>query len=81
MPIFDFIYIDGDHSASAVLEDAVLAFAHLKKGGIMIFDDYEWTGMSSEQERPKMAVDAFVAIYADKLTVINRGYQLAIKKV
>ena len=80
LPMFDFVYIDGDHSAASVLEDAVLSFAHLKKGGLLIFDDYAWTGMPREQDRPKMAIDAFVAIYADKLTVVNVGYQVAIKK-
>eukprot|EP00633_Aureoumbra_lagunensis_P007093 CAMPEP_0197306962 /NCGR_PEP_ID=MMETSP0891-20130614/4347_1 /TAXON_ID=44058 ORGANISM="Aureoumbra lagunensis, Strain CCMP1510" /NCGR_SAMPLE_ID=MMETSP0891 /ASSEMBLY_ACC=CAM_ASM_000534 /LENGTH=396 /DNA_ID=CAMNT_0042789867 /DNA_START=60 /DNA_END=1247 /DNA_ORIENTATION=+ len=37
---FDFIYIDGDHSSSQVLTDAVLAFRLLRTGGIMAFDDY-----------------------------------------
>ena len=39
---FDFIYIDSDHSPTAVLADAVLAWPLLKVGGVMIFDDYLW---------------------------------------
>ena len=39
---FDFIYIDGDHTAPAVLTDACMAWPLLKKGGIMLFDDYLW---------------------------------------
>jgi len=41
-PTFDFIYIDGDHTAEGVLQDAVLAWRLLKAGGIMAFDDYLW---------------------------------------
>ena len=37
---YDFIYIDGSHLAKNAMEDGVLAFPLLKKGGIMIFDDY-----------------------------------------
>jgi predicted O-methyltransferase YrrM len=39
---YDCIYIDGSHKASDVLEDAVLSKLLLKKGGIIIFDDYVW---------------------------------------
>lgn len=36
---FDIIYIDGNHESKYVLEDAVLSFKKLKKGGWLIFDD------------------------------------------
>ena len=38
---FDLIYIDGNHEPQYVLEDAVLAFRKLKRGGHLVFDDYE----------------------------------------
>ena len=38
----DFIYIDGNHFAKYVLEDAVLSWGLLKYDGYMIFDDYGW---------------------------------------
>jgi len=38
---YDLIYIDGDHNACGVLEDAVLAWRLLSTGGILLFDDYE----------------------------------------
>ena len=37
---YDVIYIDGDHNACSVLEDAILAWRLLKIGGILLFDDY-----------------------------------------
>ena len=39
---FHFIYIDGDHSSSAVYNDAIKSFELLLIDGIMIFDDYLW---------------------------------------
>ncbi|MDD5651733.1 MAG: class I SAM-dependent methyltransferase, partial [Candidatus Nanoarchaeia archaeon] len=38
--LFDLIYIDGDHNACGVLEDAVMAWKLLKENGILLFDDY-----------------------------------------
>ena len=71
---YDFIYIDGDHTASSVIEDAILSFSLLKKGGIMIFDDYEW-------DDPKRAIDAFLSIYADKINVLFISTQVYIEKI
>ena len=42
---YDIIYIDGDHTAEAAFKDGVNSFPLLKKGGIMIFDDYLWVGL------------------------------------
>jgi predicted O-methyltransferase YrrM len=78
---YDFIYIDGDHKASSVIEDAVLSFPLLKKGGIMIFDDYLWFQMKKHIDNPKPAIDAFLEIYADKITILYKGYQVIVEKL
>lgn len=77
---FDFIYIDGSHTAPDVLTDACMAFGLLKSGGVMLFDDYLWNDMPGLKNRPKIAVDAFTAIFADKASIVMIGYQLAIIK-
>lgn len=82
---YDFIYIDGDHHAASVLEDAVLAFPLLKKGGILLFDDYHW-GEHIINGRlnlnvPRPAIDAFVSIYADKFEIIGTGGQIMLRKL
>lgn len=78
---FDIIYIDGDHSAPAVLTDAVLSWLLLKEGGILIFDDYKYKlQVSSPAKRPLISVEAFVgcfneyvdSIYADKQYIIRK---------
>ena len=78
---FDFIYIDGSHQAKDVLMDACMAFNMLRKGGIMLFDDYLWDDMSGVLHRPKIAVDAFVNIFADQCKVSVVGYQQGITKL
>ena len=78
---YDFIYIDGDHKASSVIEDAILSFSLLKKGGIMIFDDYMWFEMKKYIDNPKIAIDAFLEIYADKITILYKNCQVIIEKL
>lgn len=45
--MFDIIYIDGNHDAPFVLEDAVVSFKKLKSGGWLIFDDVTWDGVNA----------------------------------
>lgn len=78
--IFEFIYIDGSHQAKDVLTDACMAWQVLAPGGIMVFDDYVWGDPRDILHRPKIAIDAFVNIFAEDLTVVHSGYQLVVKK-
>lgn len=82
---FDLVYVDGSHQAPDVLADAVLAFMLLRKGGLMIFDDYLWSehlpGGRDPLRMPKPAIDAFVNVNLRKLTVIGAPlYQLYVRK-
>lgn len=83
---FDLIYIDGSHQAPDVLSDAVLAFMLLRRGGLLIFDDYLWSmegaGQQDFYQLPKPAIDAFVNIYQRKISVIGAPlYQLYVRKL
>lgn len=73
----DFIYIDGDHRAEAVLRDAENAWLLLKPEGILAFDDYLWT---DQEDTPKKAVDTFIAKHWHELDVLHHGYQVWIQK-
>ncbi len=80
-PIFDFIYVDGSHTAPDVLEDAILAWRLLKPNGIMIFDDYAWDAYKSEPEKnPRLAIDSFLAVMKGKYELLHKDYQVAIRK-
>ena len=77
---YDHIYIDGSHTAYDTLADAILSFTLLKRGGVITFDDYGWTGSQVPQECPKLGIDSFLNVYAGQYEVIYKGYQLKIKK-
>jgi len=77
---FDFIYIDGSHIAKDVLTDACMSWPLLKKGGIMVFDDYLWGDMTKPNHVPKPAIDAFVNIFIEELKVTHVGYQFIVRK-
>lgn len=81
-PYFDFVYVDGDHAASAVLADALNAFRLLKPGGLMAFDDYQWKPYEGAPptECPGLAIDAFTACYHDQLDILEAGLQVWIRK-
>jgi predicted O-methyltransferase YrrM len=78
---YDFIYIDGSHNAVNVLEDAVLAWPLLKKGGLLTFDDYGWSGNPDPINRPKIAIDSFLAIFRKYHRLIRKDYQVTIEKL
>lgn len=80
---FDFIYVDGSHRAKDVLADAVLSWILLKKGGLMVFDDYLWNVFERDiKSAPKMAIDSFVNCYFDEIRILRtpQNYQLCILK-
>jgi hypothetical protein len=72
---FDIIYIDGNHEAPYVLEDAVLAYKKLAPGGWLIFDDFTWDGV-------RKGFDCFYTTYGPFLenpTVVP-GLQCIVQK-
>lgn len=79
---FDGIYVDGSHDAPDVLSDAVLAWRHLRSGGVMIFDDYTWRHPASDvgRVRPGVAIDGFLAAFVTRLSVLHIGEQVIIRK-
>jgi len=76
---FDMIYVDGGHRAANVLMDAMLSWRLLKPDGLIIFDDYRWEMDKAPAERPQIAIDLFLEAYADRITVLHRGYQVAVR--
>jgi predicted O-methyltransferase YrrM len=77
---YDFIYIDGDHMPQAFMMDALLSWELLKPGGIMAIDDYGWTHPRGVRYNPAAAIDMFVSMYSEHLTVLEKGWQVWIRK-
>jgi predicted O-methyltransferase YrrM len=78
--LFDFIYIDGSHTAPDVLTDACMAWPLLKPKGLMVFDDYMWGNPRDVLHRPKLSIDAFTNIFGETAEIIHVGYQLVVRK-
>ena len=77
---FDFIYIDGDHTAKAVAQDAIYAWNILKPTGILAFDDYLWGRDYPEHTTPKPAIDNFLEEHKGQYKLLVDSYQIWIQK-
>lgn len=71
---FDFIYIDGDHSAQGIQSDTSLSWPLLKPGGVMALDDVL---LNDETE---LANRKFIESVKNESTIIDDGYQIWLRK-
>ncbi len=80
--MFDFIYIDGSHTAYDVLQDAILAHPLLKKGGLVIFDDFGWKDPTNlhPTNSPELGITCFYNTYESFYNVAFTGYQVGLIK-
>ena len=74
---YNFIYIDGCHEPDFIRRDMENSFSILEKGGIMWMDDYG----GGDGIQIKTVMNKFLEKYNGQYEIINRGYQLAIKKL
>ena len=79
--IFDFIYVDGDHTAFAVLRDGSNAYDKLKVGGILAFDDYTWSMSKGDFYDPGYAIDALCHLLIGRVEKIEDNSQLWLRKI
>lgn len=80
--MYDFIYVDGDHTGIGVLADGMDAYDCLNVGGILAFDDYGWNPENLERHlTPAPAIDAIAILYVGKLQAIHVGYQVWFRKI
>ncbi|MBW4661506.1 MAG: tetratricopeptide repeat protein [Drouetiella hepatica Uher 2000/2452] len=78
---YDIVYIDGCHLANHVHMDAQLAWKLVKAGGVMIFDDYEWTDPNYPGQDTRLGIDAFISSVKDQVAIVHQGYQIIIQKL
>ncbi|HCV33016.1 MAG TPA: hypothetical protein DGO89_24505 [Microcoleaceae bacterium UBA9251] len=77
---YDLAYVDGCHKPTSALQDAILSWRLVKVGGLMIFDDYEFTFPDSPEQDTKIGINVFLEMFASQLEVVHKGYQLIVKK-
>lgn len=73
----ELIFVDGDHTSAAVLEDMVLSWRLLPVGGVMLCDDsIGWKlidkyGSAPVQLSPRMGIEMFIQANWHKLELIH----------
>jgi SAM-dependent methyltransferase len=60
--VFDWVYIDGDHSRRAVLDDLTAWHSKVRPGGYLVCDDYLWVDESGKLS-VKAAIHDFLAAH------------------
>lgn len=78
---FDFIYIDGSHTALDVFNDGISAFDCLNEGGIIAFDDYTWDGGKGDFLNPRDGIDGFYLTHLEDLLILHCGTQAWFQKI
>jgi predicted O-methyltransferase YrrM len=77
---FDVAYIDGGHRASEVYSDGMLTWALMARGGLVIFDDYQWDEMPRKMDNPGPGIDAFLKAIEGQYRLVLDSYQIGIVK-
>ena len=72
---YDFVYVDGSHTARDVLADAVLSFELLKPGGGLLFDDFTWNAYREPDQNPRLAIDSFIQCHRQECHVLFQANQ------
>jgi hypothetical protein len=78
--IYDFIYVDGDHTEATVYADAIGSWSLLKAEGILAFDDYLWGQGLEPSTTPKPAIDRFLAEKQGEYVQLVDSYQVWLLK-
>lgn len=77
---YDFVYIDGDHTAEQTYKDGINGWKYLKHDGILAFDDYTWSEGKGEDFDPKKGIDKFLTEKAGEYKILEMSVQVWIKK-
>lgn len=73
---FDFIYVDGNHSADMAYLDGTNAWKLLKQDGVMLFDDYLYP-----HEPTGEGIDRFLKEHEGEYKTLVDNYQYGIQKL
>jgi len=79
--MFDFVYVDGSHTAIDCATDTLLSIGMLNKGGVILIDDYlNWMELTPGS-RTHDAVDFIIhALHGSNIVLQYVGTQVAFKK-
>lgn len=75
---YDYVYVDGDHSAAGALFDMTVAWRLVRLGGLMVIDDVL---ADAHVATVGASASAFVAAHRRELRVVWSDHQLALRKM
>lgn len=78
---YNFIYVDGDHTAFAVLRDGMNAYEQTVVGGLIAFDDYTWSMGMGDFYDPRYSIDTLIHLLNGRVEKIEENSQLWLKKI
>jgi len=80
---YDFIYIDASHRADDTFVDAYYAHKLLKKGGVLIFDDFGWKDPNDLHpvNSPQLGIEVFNTMYDKEYQLMFQNYQVGFIKI
>jgi len=76
--MFDFIFVDGDHSPEGVYMDGLICLKKLKPNGYILFDDY---GFVHNGVECREGIDKFLNDFKNEIEVVEINEYCLIKKV
>jgi hypothetical protein len=53
----------------------------MARGGLVLFDDYEWNEMPKPLDNPGAGIDAFLKSITGQYRLVHKSYQVAIEKL
>lgn len=78
---YDFIYVDLDYRSGIISKNCYLFWDLLKNGGTMAINNYGWIADPNDLfSSIKIGVDLFVNDVSENCTLLERSYQIWIKK-
>lgn len=78
--LYDFIYVDGDHTAASVLKDGINAVKFVSPKGIIAFDDYMWRSGKGATHDPYPSINAIMTAFNEDFQIIEIGLQVWLQK-
>jgi len=78
--LYDFIYIDGDHTATQVAIDGFNAFRWVKQGGLIAFDDFTWSTGLGEFYEPALGIRCVLTVWENKYKIVEASSQVWVER-
>lgn len=78
---YDLAFVDANHFHDDAYIDTVFAWAMLREGGVLIWDDYTWFSYQRPLCNPRAAIDRFMDVHAGEYQALAAAQLVFIRKM